>query len=146
MELAMSFKCGFVNNIAGGRIFRELVGMCILSTKMASLPLHAFYQGSKTVCSLQKHRFDGDYPWRCLCFGFFEHTTYTLPFRFTMLHPSHMTFTDDLTFIPRAVDGISAVVPSDEIAGVELCMWGIVGTRKRASSGLLEASKALNMM
>jgi len=55
-----------------------------------------------------------------------------------------MTFTDDLTFIPRAVNGIA--VPTDEIAGGELCAWGIVGTRKRASNGLLEASKALNMM
>jgi hypothetical protein len=31
-----------------------------------------------------------------------------------------MTFTDDLTFIPRAVDGI-AFVPSDEIVGEKLC-------------------------
>jgi len=56
-----------------------------------------------------------------------------------------MTFTDDLTFIPRAADGIG-LVPSGGIANGELCVCGVVGTRKRASSGLLEASKALNMM
>ena len=38
----------------------------------------------------------------CLCFGFLEQMTYTLPFLFTTLHPSHMTFTDARTFIPLA--------------------------------------------
>lgn len=56
-----------------------------------------------------------------------------------------MTFTDDLTFIPRAADGIG-LVPSGGIANGELCVCEVVGTHKRASSGLLEASKALNMM
>jgi len=55
-----------------------------------------------------------------------------------------MTLTDDLTFIPRAVDG-TVVAANGETANGGLCMWGIVGTRKRASSGLLDASKALNM-
>jgi hypothetical protein len=55
-----------------------------------------------------------------------------------------MTFTDDLTFIPRAEDGI-AVVTSGGIVNGDLCVWGMVEMRKRASSGLLEASKALNM-
>jgi hypothetical protein len=32
-----------------------------------------------------------------------------------------MTFTDDLTFIPRAMDG-TAFGPSDEIAGVKWCV------------------------
>lgn len=56
-----------------------------------------------------------------------------------------MTFTDDLTFIPRAAEGIG-FVPSGGIANGELCVCGVVGTRKRANNGLLEASKALNMM
>ena len=38
----------------------------------------------------------------CLCFGFLEQMMYTLPFLFTTLHPSHMTFTDARTFIPLA--------------------------------------------
>jgi len=45
----------------------------------------------------------------CLCFGFFEQTTYILPFLFTMLQPSHMVFTDDRTFIPLANAGITEV-------------------------------------
>lgn len=57
----------------------------------------------------------------CLCFGFFEHTTYTLPLRFTTLQPSHITLTDDLTFIPRAVDG-TAVARSGETANGKLRM------------------------
>jgi len=43
----------------------------------------------------------------CLCFGFFEHTTYTLPFLLTTLHPSHITLTEALTFIPRASAGVT---------------------------------------
>lgn len=27
--------------------------------------------------------------------------TYTLPFLFTIAHPSHMSFTEDRTFMPR---------------------------------------------
>lgn len=38
----------------------------------------------------------------CLCFGFLAQITYTLPLRFTTLHPSHISFTDDRTFIPLA--------------------------------------------
>ena len=37
-----------------------------------------------------------------MCFGFFEHMMYTLPFLFTTLQPSHMTLTDARTFIPLA--------------------------------------------
>jgi hypothetical protein len=42
----------------------------------------------------------------CLCFGFLAQMTYILPFLFTTEQPSHMTFTDERTFIPR--EGTSA--------------------------------------
>lgn len=45
-------------------------------------------------------------PRTCLCFGFFEQTTYTLPFLLTTLHPSHMTLTEARTFMPLASAGI----------------------------------------
>ena len=41
----------------------------------------------------------------CLCFGFFEHRIYTLPFRLTTEQPSQSRFTEERTFIPRASCG-----------------------------------------
>jgi hypothetical protein len=40
-----------------------------------------------------------NYPWRCLCFGFFLQTTTTRPLRRTTWQSRHMADTDERTFI-----------------------------------------------
>lgn len=64
---------------------------------------------------------------------------YILPFLLTTAHPSHILFTDDLTFIPLASAGVACMV---EGATGWRCACGTVTARMRASSGLLEASSA----
>lgn len=60
-------------------------------------------------------------PCLCLCLGFFLHITYTLPFRLTTLHPSHMGFTEERTFMPRERSGVRVST------AVARCTAGVVG-------------------
>jgi hypothetical protein len=83
----------------------------------------------------------------CLCLGFFEHRIYTLPFLLTTLHPSHMTLTEDRTFIPRASIGFCV-----EWMWVCGCRWTrftgswIVGWRMRARRGRVDCRSARSMV
>ena len=61
-----------------------------------------------------------------------------------MLQPSHITLTDDLTFIPLVNVRTGDAVGTHSVA----MRWGgvMVATRNRVRSGRLEVSKARNML
>jgi len=59
----------------------------------------------------------------------------------TMVHPSHMGFTDARTFMPLTIDGVIAVT-------LRGCICGLIrdATRQRESSGLLDVNRARSMV
>lgn len=103
-----NFRCG-----SGRRSILVLVGilsklyLTVVVYKetqpTTNLPRFTCYRREATLAASSESAIQ-TLQWRetrtCLCLGSFEQITYTLPLRITILQPSHITLTDDLTFIP----------------------------------------------
>lgn len=63
-----------------------------------------------------------------------------------MLQPSHMTLTDDLTFIPLVNARTGGAVGAAKHPTATRWGWGMVAARNRMRSGRLEVSKARNIL
>ena len=117
MEYSTSSRCGYDSfYVLGHRLLHKSVRMraCDYAGSYTMVRMEEGTRSEKARCTsalnlvatwgVRKPRLlrtlDGGRT--CLCFGFLEQMTYTLPFLFTTLHPSHMTFTDARTFIPLA--------------------------------------------
>lgn len=83
----------------------------------------------------------------CLCLGFTEQITYTLPFLRTMWQLSQSFLTDDRTFMPRAKTSDDEGVEGWWCGCEQAFNWrAVCGARRRVSRGLLEVSIARSIL